>query len=225
MSGAQGLTRSLLSPQAAWWLAGAFLLAALVTWLALPPGQVEHLMQEPGPIEQFTAITYAVCGVAIWMLRDRRDDLRSTLAASAMVFALWARELSMHKSFTGTSVLRLSWYAGPASLGAKAVAAAVVLGVLTALVWLLVRHGRARWEGWRRREPLAVTLVVFVVVLVVAKVLDRSVSILLGDFGLAVPLRWVALRSSIEEWMELGLSALLLLGLFQHRAARAAQSP
>jgi hypothetical protein len=34
-----------------------------------------------------------------------------------------------------------------------------------------------------------------------------------------VPLYWVALRSSVEECLELGLSLLMLLGLAQHRAA------
>jgi hypothetical protein len=58
-----------------------------------------------------------------------------------------------------------------------------------------------------------------VLVLVVAKSLDRSVGILTDDFHVAVSLRWIALRSALEEWLELSLSLLALLGVAQHRAA------
>jgi hypothetical protein len=56
-------------------------------------------------------------------------------------------------------------------------------------------------------------------VLVLAKTLDRSVGLLVDDLHVAVPLHWKALRTAFEEWFELGLSMLLLLGLLQHRAA------
>ena len=66
---------------------------------------------------------------------------------------------------------------------------------------------------------------VFLVTLVLAKTLDRSVGLLVDDLHVAVPLYWKALRSAFEEWFELALSMLLLLGLFQHRAAGSAQRP
>jgi hypothetical protein len=207
------------SPCAALGVAAACLLAAWMTWLALPASQVERFMGETGPVERITAATYALCALAIWLLRTADDDRRSELAASTLMLAFCARELDWHKSFTGSSVLRLSWYAGPASPGAKALAATVLLAVIAALAWLLLRHGRAVVSGWRRRRPADVTIVVFVVMLLVAKTLDRSVSVLVEDFGVDVALKWQALRTAIEEWLELGLSMLVGLWLLQHRAA------
>lgn len=178
------------------------------------------MMGETGSVERLTAACYAACALLIWLLRDRRDDLRSTAAMSALMLAFSARELDWHKAFTGTSVLRLSWYAGPASVGAKVLAASVLLMVLAALAWLMHRHARSVWRGWQRDEPVAVTVVVFLVVLTVAKTLDRSVSLLVFDAGIAVPLQWVALRSALEEWLELALSMLVVLALLQQRASR-----
>jgi hypothetical protein len=208
------------SPHAAWYLAAAFMLAGLLTWLSFPPQEVEEMMGETGPVERLTAATYALCALAAWLLRDRRDDWRSTLALSTVMLAFCARELDWHRIVSGKCVLKLSWYAGPASLGAKLLAFVILLAIATALLWLVRHHAKALWLGWRRREAVAVTVVVFLVVLVVAKSLDRSVSLLVEDAGVDVPLRWVALRSALEEWLELALSMLLLLGLMQHRAAR-----
>lgn len=193
--------------------------AALLTWLALPPASVESWMGESGPVERVTAATYALCAVAVWLLRQRGDDWRTSVALSAVMLGFCMRELDWHKAFTGTSVLRVSWYAGPAPLQSKLLAAWVVLGFAAALAWLVLRHARAWWRGLRERRAVAITMLMFLLALVLAKSLDRSVSILNGDFGVSVALKWQALRTAFEEWLELGLSLLLLLGLVQHRAA------
>ena len=208
-----------LSRHAALAVVAACLVAALLTWLALPPAEVEAWMSETGPVERVTAASYALCAVAAWILRGRDDDWRSTLAISTVMVAFCMRELDWHKAFTGNSVLRVSWYAGPASPQAKLVAALVLAAVLAALAWLVLRHARGLRQGWERREPVAVTVVTFIAVLVLAKTLDRSVGILVDDLHVGVPLHWKALRTAFEEWLELALSVLLLLGLFQHRAA------
>lgn len=207
------------APQAALQLMAWCALVAFATWLVLAPAEVERLMGESGPVERLTALSYGLCALAVWVVRQRGDDLRSVAAASAVMLAFCARELDWHKAFTGTSVLRVSWYAGPASPLTKALAATAVLAFAAAVAWLVARHARAVWRGWRLRQPLAVTAVAFVATLVIAKALDRSVSILVFDLGIDVPLQWKALRTAFEEWFEWGLSMLVALGLAQHRDA------
>ena len=187
------------SPWAALAVTAACLLAGLITWLVLPAAEVERWMGESGPVEIVTAATYALCAAAAWLLRARGDDWRSTLALSVVMAAFCARELDWHKAFTGNSVLRLSWYAGPASLQAKLTAALVLLAVIAALAWLALRHLRPLWPAWPRREPAAVTVVVFLAVLVLAKTLDRSVGLLVDDLHVDVPLRWKARTASEAE--------------------------
>jgi hypothetical protein len=194
-------------------------LAALLTWLALPPASVESWMGESGPVERITAATYALCAAALVLLRRPGDDWRTSLALCTVMLCFCMRELDWHKGFTGTSVLRLSWYAGPAPLPDKVVAAVVVLSFAASLAWLVMRNARAWWRGLRERKAVAVTTLMFILTLLLAKSLDRSVSILETDLGVHVALKWKALRTAFEEWLELGLSLLLLLGLAQHRAA------
>jgi hypothetical protein len=206
------------SPFAAGWVVAFCAVAAFATWCAFPPADVERLMGETGPVENLTAATYALCAAAIWWARGRGDDLRSVAASSVVMLAFCLRELDWHRHFTGTSVLRLSWYAGPAGVGAKLLAASVLLLVLAALGWLVLRHTRELWHGCRRRRPMALTLLTFLATLVLAKTLDRSVGILVDDYGVDVPLVWKALRTAFEEWFELGLSMLVFLALLQRRA-------
>lgn len=206
-----------LRPCAALWIVAACAWLALGTWLALPPEEVERVMGETGPVERLTAATYGLCAAAIWFARRPGDDARSLLAASTVMLAFCARELDWHRTFTGTSVLRVSWYAGPASPAVKLVAGAAVAAFAAALAWLLWRHARSVLRGLLQRRPLSVTLTVFVGTLVLAKGLDRSVGILVDDFGVDVPLHWKALRSAFEEWFELALSMLVTLVLLQRR--------
>lgn len=208
------------SSAAAGWLVAACVLAGLLTWLAWPPRTVVEWMSESGPVERLTAAAYALCALAVWLARCPADDWRSTLALSVLMAGFCMRELDWHKAFTDTTVLRLSWYWGPAAAGTKLLAGSVVAVVAAALAWLLWRHARSVVRAaWQRREPAALTVLVFVLVLVLAKTLDRSVSILEEDFGVHVPATLGALRSSLEEWMELALALLVLLGLAQHRSA------
>jgi hypothetical protein len=217
-----------VNPHRAWWLSrwaglwpvGATLLAGLLTWLAFPPEQVARVMSEEGPVERLTAATYLGCAIALWVWRDRDAPSATGAALATMMLAFSARELDWHKAFTGTSVLKLSWYAGPASVSAKAVALAVLVPVLLAGWYLLRRHARRVWRGWQQGEAMPSTVVLFLATLVVAKVIDRSVGILQDDHGVMVPVTLVALRSAVEEWLELALTLLVLLGLVQHRARR-----
>jgi hypothetical protein len=117
------------------------------------------------PVERFSAAAHALCAVAVWLLRRRGDEWRSSLALSAVFAGSCMREMDWHKAFTGTSVVRLSWYAGPAPWQTKLIAASVVLCFAAALAWLILRHGVACWCGVRRFEPVAVTVFVFLAVL------------------------------------------------------------
>jgi hypothetical protein len=205
------------SAWAALWVVALCAAGAVAVWLSMPAAAVEQFMGETGPVERVTAASYAACALAIWWARVPEDDARTTAAASVMLAAFCARELDLHRTLTGTSVLRLSWYGGPAGIGAKTTAALILLVVLVALAWLLRKHTRAIWQGWRAQRPIAVTMVVFVATLVLAKTLDRSVAILIEDFGVDVTLSWKALRTAFEEWLELALSALVALALLQRR--------
>lgn len=193
--------------------------------LAWPPQRVIELMGEEGPVERLTAIGFFLLAPLVWLLR-RRGDPGATLAALAAVFiAFGAREMDWHKAWTGTSVLRVSYYLGPAPTQHKLVALAVLAVFVLALGWLVFRHFRATWQALRRGEPVAVSVAVFIATIGVAKGLDRSYSILTEDFGWPLSVAVQAAVVSLEECLELTLTLIALLALWQNRSRSAAASP
>jgi hypothetical protein len=212
------LRRAAASPRAALVVAGACVSFGLLAWLALPPRSVLALMDEGGPVESLSALLYGLCAVAVWLERDRARP-GTAIALSVLLVAACVRELDLHKSYDGLSVLRLSWYAGAAPPAVKTVAAVIVGAVAAALLWLLRRHGRGVWQGWRRCAPLATTVVTFVCTALAAKFVDRGGSVLPHDLGIVLTPAQSALRFALEESLELALAAQVVLGLVQRRAA------
>lgn len=213
------LLRAGRSPRAALAIVAACVAGGLALWWGLPPATVLALMDEGGPVEVLTAVLYALCAAGVWIARDR-NQTPTAAAVAVVLLALFARELDLHKAYDGMSVLRLTWYAGAAPLAVKLLAAAVVGVGAAALVWLLGRHGRAIWQGWRQRTPLAVTVIVFVGTALAAKAVDRTGSVLPDNLGILLTPAQSALRFALEESLELALAALVVLGLLQQRAAR-----
>lgn len=184
---------------------------------AWPPQRVIELMGEEGPVERLTAIGFFLIAPLVWLLR-RRGDPGATLAALAAVFiAFGAREMDWHKVWTGTSVLRVSYYTGPAPMQQKLIALAALAVVVLALGRLVLRHARPTWQALRRGEPVAVSVAVFIATIVLAKGLDRSYSILTEDFGWPLTIGVQAAIVAVEECLELTLILIALLGLWQNR--------
>lgn len=197
---------------------------AVLAWAVLSPEAVLRLMAESGPVEAATAPLYFLAAIYVLVAGVPRIEPSPVLPLCIVLCGFGARELDLHKAFTGTSVLKVSFYLGPAPLAHKLVALGVVGAVLGAVLHLLTRHGRRIWRGLRQGRPAAITVAVFAVTMVVAKIVDRSRMVLLEDFGIALGSSATALFIALEETLELGLPLLVLLGLLRHRrpAARAA---
>lgn len=207
-----------------WLLLGGVLSGAVLA-LSFTPQRVIEVMGEEGPVEQFTALAFFLLAPLVWLLR-RRGDPPATLSALSVVFlAFGAREMDWHKAWTGTSVLRVSYYLDPAPAQHKLVALAVLAVFVLALGWLVFRHARATWQALRRGEPVAVSVAVFIATIGVAKGLDRSYSILTEDFGWPLSVAVQAAVVSLEECLELTLTLIALLALWQNRSRFAAASP
>lgn len=204
-------------PFAALWLTMAGLLVGAALGLSFPPEQVIDMMGEEGAVENLTALGFLLVAACVWLLR-RAGDPPQTLAALSVVFlAFFARELDWRKVWTGTSVLRASYYLGPAPVQHKLVALLALAAFALAVGWLVVRHARDGWRGLRAQEAVAISVAVFLFTILLAKGLDRSYSILTEDIGLAVPMWGKAVVNAIEECLELTLTLIALLALWQNR--------
>lgn len=202
---------------AALWLLILGFLVGTALGVSFPPHQVIAMMGEEGAVEQLTALGFFLVAPCVWWMR-RAGDPPQTLAALSIVFlGFCARELDWHKVWTGTSVLRVSWYLGPAPVLHKLIALLVLATFALAVAWLLVRHARAWWRSLRAQEAVAISVAVFLAAIVLAKGLDRSYSILTEDAGLALPVWVQAVINAIEECLELTLTLIALLALWQNR--------
>ncbi len=174
---------------------------------------------ENGPVEMATALLYFVAAAAVWFLRTEAMGWRLSAALCVLLAAFGARELDLHKYWTGTSVLKLSFYLHDAPLHQK-LASAAVLGVIIAALVYLARWLRPLWAFFRRGHAVAVTIAVFIVTMGVTKVIDRSLNILAEDYGVPVTLHTRTIFMSLEETIELGLPLLAILALAQNHGLR-----
>ena len=126
---------------------------AVLAWWLLAPEAVMRLMDESGPIEETTAVLYFLVAAYVLVAGVPQAEPSLPLPLCVVLCGFGARELDLHKAFTETSVLKLSFYLGDAPLAHKLVAAVVVLAVLASLLHLLVRHGRTVWRGLRQGQP------------------------------------------------------------------------
>lgn len=190
---------------------------ATATWAVVPFAPLMAFMAETGPIERGTAALYFLSALLLWGVPAPGLDLPRRLALSLAMLAFGARELDLHKAWTGMSVLKVSFYLHDAPLKQKLVALAVLLPVAAAFGYLVLAHLRLVIDGLRRRHPVAITVAVFFGTIVLSKLIDRSENVLLEDYGFQFPEWLSALRASLEETLELCLPLLLWIGLLQQR--------
>lgn len=193
------------------------LVFALGLWLALEPATLKAFTTEGGLVERPTELLYFALAAAMWWWRRPEDELLGWAALCVVFVAFGAREMDLHKAWTGGSMLKLSFYLREAPLVQKLVSGAAVLTVAAAGALLARRYARKVWQDFRRGETVATTVAVFFVTMVVSKVFDRSINILIEDFGVITPAATGVLVGAVEEILELSLPLVAAIGFMQHR--------
>lgn len=193
------------------------LMFAVALWLALEPATLKQLTTEGGFVERPTELLYFALAAMMWWWRRPDDDLLGWAALCVVFIAFGAREMDLHRAWTGGSMLKVSFYLREAPLLQKLISGAIVLVVAAAAMLLIRRHALGVWQALRRRETLATTVAVFFVTMVVSKVFDRSINILIEDFGVVTPVSIGVLVGAVEEILELSLPLVAAIGFVQHR--------
>ncbi|RYF40460.1 MAG: hypothetical protein EOO25_12550 [Comamonadaceae bacterium] len=199
-------------------IAVAVLLASLVLGSLASPPDVMDWTAEEGLIERSTVMLYFFAALVVAADRQRLHA-PVWIALAALLVAAAARELDWHKAFTGTSILKLSYYFSDAPLRHKLAALAVVACLVAAAAYLALRFARGTWRALRARDAAAITAVTFLACMVISKLVDRSLNVLAQDWQLSISAQARSLQLAIEELMELELPLLVLLGLVQLRLA------
>lgn len=206
-------------PGSALWLVALVSLLVVLVWALLPVRTVMNLFVEGGTVESATLLGYIVAVVLVPVLRVQGDGklLRFSLVWVVLFFA--AREADLHRVFDNTSLLKLSFYSNDHALVDKLIGLTVLATTVVSLGVLLAQ--KKRLLDWNAKRAHQITFVVFVLVLVVAKVFDRSINLLKEGYGLEFGESIETLVLGLEEGYEFTLPLLIMLGLYQrYRSAR-----
>ena len=200
-------------------IALATIFLSIGAWGLLPTGVLLRELHEGAFVENLTIVLYLA--TAAWLLLARGPIPTGVALALALTMgAFAAREADWHIQFTGTSMLRVSYYLGPAPALHKAASLAVLAVLFSAWIHLL----RCMVEAWRahrlERGALGVNVVTVLAVLVAAKLLDRMLSVATEDLGLTAGPAARALQLAVEEPLEMVLPVMVLMSAWQYRASK-----
>lgn len=162
-------------------------------------------------VELASAVSLTLC-VPTYFFFVRGSGPRDLWFVPFFLVLLAMREFDMDKAFLEKGVFQARLYTGPAPLLDKIIGATVV-GVILYALWCVVRRGLPAWgSALRMKQGWAVTLLIAIAIVVIAKTLD-GIDRKLLPFGATFTQQQVYVFASIEECLELVFSVLLALVL------------
>ncbi len=188
---------------------------AVAIGLAIPHWIALRFVEEGGAVEIATLWAYGAAIIGIWLLRWPGAPVSDLVAAGVVLAAMAAREADLHSALYGISILKTRFYLEASAaqiLGALALLAPIVLTT----GWLLKRYA-GYWLRAPAQWPVAArTLALCLLVMVVAKVLDR-VPATVSAWREPLPGAVLHVMLALEEVLELSLPLLALLAMAQCR--------
>lgn len=193
------------------------ILLSVTTWWVLPSECILRWFDEGALVEDLTIALYLT--VALWLLLTRGPEpTRVVLALVLTMVAFAAREAHWHIQFTSTSMLRVSYYLGPAPALHKA-GSLFALGILFLAWTCLLRSAMQAWHAHRLQHgSLGLNMFTFISVLAATKLLDRMVSVLSEELGVDFGPAARGLQLALEESLEMALPVMLWAAACQYRA-------
>lgn len=191
-------------------------IVAFIAWAVLPLDVIFPIIHENGPIESMTIVFYFAAIACIWLSKIK---LYSTpfirILCTIAILAMAAREADLHKVIEGVNVLKVRFWTGDSPISYKLITAATLLPMIFSVLYLLLTFYKPVLKAARQYVASAVTLVTFFILIVITKILDRSLDVVTQILSWDSP-RWVtALQNSLEESLEMLLPILLIVFIFQ----------
>lgn len=195
-----------------------FVALAVVVGLLIPAWLSPDLLTEEGLVERSTLWVYGLAVACALLVRWPAMPRRDMAATGLLLLAMAAREADLHKALFGTSILKSRFYLDATELLPVLTALALLLPIVLAGVWLLVRHGRRWLRAPARWSAPMVSVTVLVGAMVFAKVMDRS-PVTLDQFGLLqhTPQALLYVMLALEEILEFALPLFAIVAMLQCR--------
>lgn len=194
-------------------------LSAFFCWMILDYHyMVDYFVEENGPVENVTLVAYVVALAAILYYGSNVLFVRTRLALTIMLAYMFMREADMHKWLNGLSILKIKfWLSGDIPLVDKFWAVVILAPVLWMLYYFLKNYVRQVWTDFWRKDAYAISVFVFLAVLVISKICDRSLNMMTEMWGWQFDIWLKALVTAQEEFLECILPVLVMIGVLQYR--------
>ncbi len=161
---------------------------------------------------------------SLLLFHDHRSPKVLPLAALAFLFA--AREADLHKAFTVMSIEKIKFYLSPDVPVMQKLIGGLVMLAVAGLVVFLARQFYlffVRQNG--AHTPVGQVLLLPVLMLPIAKVLDRGANILKESFGIHLPPTVGQFNAAFEEGMEMAIPVLFIVALLLYQASQREVQP
>lgn len=195
----------------------AMVLAAIfVAGRAMTLEEQKLLFSEQGWVEVLAAVSYVLCA-AYFAARPERLQL---WPYTVLMLLFAARELDFDKRFTEVGVLKGSFLFSPlVPTHQKLAGGAILVLAIYVLYWIVRHHALPFVKSLLKGELAAIGWAIAIVLLVGSKAID-GLTRKAADFGLTVSTEVEILAWALEEVMELGIGAYILIAA-HHRLTQA----
>lgn len=189
-------------------LSVAYVVFLLLIPVTLSPGSARWMISEEGPIEILSIVAWLVLG-AQFALSSFRASIRWPMTLLFLGFG--AREADLHKAFTTTGMLKLTYYTRSAApMGEKLIAGTVALIFIGLLLYGAYQFFRflLSQSNWKTNTGRWVLLAGFL--FFISKVMDRAPNVLREEHGVYLA-HWVGIYcGTLEEGLELLVPVMLI---------------
>ncbi|WP_392563318.1 hypothetical protein RHO13_07435 [Orbus wheelerorum] len=202
------------------WLTIITVLLALLSSIFLDHEWLLDFVDEDHFVENLTLVFYTIAIVFVLCYQFKAIKFSYRFSLAFVLFAMMAREADLHKVF-GMSMLKIKfWLTNAANLQSKAMAAVIILVILFAIFYIILNNYKAWYQDLKQKEAYAISVFIFFVVLVVSKILDRSLNMINEITGWMAPRWMVAFQQPQEEYLECILPLLIMIAVVQYVAKK-----
>lgn len=174
-----------------------------------------QFVDEGGFIETLTLVFYFIAAVFALFYPCTTIKLTSRLATAILMLAMLAREADLHK-ILGMSMLKIKfWLTNESTISDKIIAAIILLFLAVSLYILVRRAGKTWLIDLKQGKNYAITLFIFFAVLVISKIIDRSVNMIYEITNWLAPTWVIAIQLPQEEYLECLLPLLIMVVIVQ----------
>lgn len=195
-------------------------LLALFSSLVLDYEFLFQFVDEGEFIESLTLIFYFIAAIFVLFYPKSTIQLTSRIAIAILMIAMLAREADLHKVF-GMSMLKIKFWITSESTVIHKFLAVLILLFLIYAIYILIRNGVKSWlADFKNNQNYAITIFIFFVVLIVSKIIDRSVNMIYEMTSWIAPTWVIAIQLPLEEYLECLLPILIIIAIVQYGYAK-----